>query len=126
MDQQTILMYKEFFQTSRDYIIYLQQIAILLVSAISFLFYKNKDKRNCAFIILISFSFLFSIINMILGLFLYSDLLRIILDFSSKVPDVTKIKTWIYAQFTLDIIILILLIGSIIVLRNSRVINNEK
>jgi hypothetical protein len=120
MDGQTLSwIYPEFFQTNRDYILHLQQICILLISATSIIFYNNKNINNWSFIIAISLSFICGITNLIVGLHLYSNFLGTILDFATKIPDLKQIGCWIKVQFTLDIINLFLIIASVFTIKNN-------
>ncbi len=108
MDTQTAWIYPEFFQASRDYILHLQQIAILLISAISIVLYNNRNTKDLFFIWIIIFSFLCSLGSLIIGLYSYSDLLSKILEFKDGI-DLREITCLINIQFFLDIIALIFL-----------------
>lgn len=111
MDPQTAWIYPEFFQASRDYILHLQQIGILLISAISIVFFKSKNNKNPPFTFVAVLSFLLGVANLILGIYSYSTLLGTILDFSTKIlPDLGKIRCLITIQFSLSIVILVLLL----------------
>lgn len=114
-------IYPEFFQANRDYILHLQQISILLITATSVIFYNNKDSKNRSFLIVISLSFICGVVNLIIGLHLYSNLLGTILDFATKLPNFNQISCWITIQFTLSIINLILLIISVLTIRGNNV-----
>lgn len=121
MDQQVLnWIYPEFFQVNRDYILHLQQIAILLISATSIIFYNNRNIKNWSFMIVIWISFLCGIVNLIVGLHLYSNLLGVILDFATKTPSFNPISCWINIQFSLGIINLILIIISVWTIRKTR------
>ena len=41
MDPQTIWIYTEYLQTSRDYVLHLQQLGVLLITALAIVFYNN-------------------------------------------------------------------------------------
>lgn len=89
MDSQLNWVNSEFLNVSRDYILYLQQIGFLLISAVSIIIFKHLKEERPLFWVLISFAFFFGIISLIIGLFTYSDVLGLILDASRKVPDLT-------------------------------------
>lgn len=122
MDAQLSWVNSEFLNVFRDYILYLQQIGFLLISSVSIIIFKHVQEKKNLFWILICFAFFFGIISLIIGLFTYSEVLGLILDFSRTVPDLTIIKIYIYIQFISEILTFALLIFSIISL--SRV-NNE-
>lgn len=120
MDAHTLSwIYPEFFQASRDYISHLQQIAILLITATSIIYYSNRDTKNWLFLIAIGLSFLCGIVNLIMGLHLYSNLIGTILDFATKTPDLGRIGCWIYMQFTLGVLNLLLIIMSVWTIRKT-------
>lgn len=92
----------EYLQTCRDYATYLNHLSILLITASAIVAYKTRDIYSLTFWIS-ALGFVFGIINLILGLNLYGDLLGIILDFSHSKPDLTKLRPWILWQFWLDL-----------------------
>ena len=110
MDPQTAWVYPEFFQASRDYILYLQQIGILLISAISIVFFKNRSNTSVPFVLMAFISFMLGVLNLILGIYSYSTLLGAILDFSTGAPRLGKIRYLINIQFSLSIAILVSLL----------------
>lgn len=121
MDAQSLAwIYPEFFQANRDYILHLQQISILLITATSIIFYNNRNINNWSFIIAISISFICGIINLIVGLHIYSNLLGIILDFATKPPNFNQISCWINIQFTLGLINLIFIMISVVFIRSKK------
>lgn len=114
MNAQTMWIYTEYFQTSRDYVLHLQQLGVLLITAIAIVFYNNAASKSKLFLFLIGFAFVISIINLIIGLTMYGGLLGLTLDFSLKIPDLTSIKCGIYSQFGLELLILFLLFFAVI------------
>lgn len=96
-------IYPEFFQAAREYFLYLQQLSVLLLTAIAIIFYQNKKAGGIGFYIVATITFLFGIGCLIAGLILYSSYLDAILDFSTK-PSFEKIRCWIMVQFILAII----------------------
>jgi hypothetical protein len=120
MDGQLNWVNSEFLNVFRDYILYLQQIGFLLISAVSVIIFKHLQEKTPQFWVLICFSFFFGLVSLIIGLFTYSNVLGLILDASRKVPDLTSIKLYIYIQFISEFLTLILLILSITPLRRSK------
>ena len=100
-------IYPEFFQAAREYFLYLQQLSVLLITAIAIIFYQNKKVSGIGFYVVTTIAFLFGIGCLIAGLILYSSYLDAILDFSTK-PSFEKIRCWIIVQFILAIMTTIL------------------
>lgn len=113
MDSQLNWIYTEFLNVYRDYILYLQQIGVLLVSSVSIILFNHIKEKKPIFWILIGFAFFFGVISLIIGLFIYSNTLGLILDYSAKTPDLTSLKYFIYVQFFLELITLSLLISTV-------------
>lgn len=107
MDAQTILMYTEFFQTSRDYLIHLQSLMVLLLTACAYMYFKAKNKmiRHG-----VSLAFVLGLLNLMVGLCAFSKLLSTILDLRSnpKAADIMQIGNYIWWQFLIGIVALIL------------------
>lgn len=120
MDGQLNWVNSEFLNVFRDYILYLQQIGFLLISAVSVIIFKHLRVKTPLFWVLICFAFFFGLISLIIGLFTYSNILGLILDASRTVPDLTSTKLFIYIQFIFEFLTLILLILAIIPLRRSK------
>lgn len=120
MDVNTV--WSEFFQANRDYIIHLQQIAILLISAISIIFYNNKEIKKCSFIFVLGAAFVLALGNIIIGFHLYSNLMDTILKFAKKdvVPDLSGISNWVYVQFGLDALIVCFIVTAVWILKEYR------
>lgn len=119
-DSQELWVYTEFLNVYRDYVLYLQQMGILLITAISVIFFKNRKKQNCSFYLIIYTAFLLAIVNLFVGLWVYSDILGLILDASHKMPDLTSLKTGVYWQFGLEIISLIIFVASIFLIKEDK------
>ena len=99
------MIYSEYFQASREQILYLQQIAVLIISAISIIYYNNRDIKKGRFVFLIMLAFLFSFTSLLIGFQLYSNLLVNIIDFITTTPNLTKGNSVYYnAIFYLDIV----------------------
>ena len=69
MDPQTTWIYSEFLNVYKDYTFYLQQIAILLISAISIILFQNLKEEKAIFWVPICFAFFFGIVCLVYGLF---------------------------------------------------------
>jgi|GEM_PF-4713640 len=106
MDAKTILMYTEFFQTNRDYLLHLQNLTILLLMANAYLFYKLKIKKSLAGFFLVAF-FIINIINIIVGLGAYSEQLSTILALRNGSADLMDINPYIYWKFGINAFVLV-------------------
>jgi hypothetical protein len=105
----------------------LQQIAILLISAISIIFYNNKEIKKCSFILVSGAAFVLALGNIIIGFHLYSNLMDTILKFAKKdvVPDLSGISNWVYVQFSLDALIVCFIVAAVWILKEYREDKNE-
>lgn len=92
-------IYPEFFQATRDYLSHLQQLAVLLITAIGIIFYTNKNPSR-KFLVLAIVAFILGVLTLISGLLLYSNFLTSILNFI-KNPSFQEIRCWINIQFIL-------------------------
>ncbi|MFO9238270.1 hypothetical protein SC979_09215 [Legionella pneumophila serogroup 1] len=119
VDPQELWVYTEFLNVYRDYVLYLQQMGILLITAISIVFFKNNKSQACSFYLTIYTAFLLAIVNLFAGLWIYSNVLGLILDASLKLPDLTSLKCGVYWQFGLELISLIAFVGSIILIKKE-------
>lgn len=101
-----IVWLQEYLNTSRDYIIHLQQITLLLATASALLIYFSK--KICWWTL--GVAFFLSVINSIVGFYLYAHLLEIILEFkNNNSPDITSIRCFVNIQFWLNIVVLVLI-----------------
>lgn len=119
VDSQELWIYTEFLNVYRDYVLYLQQMGILLITAISIVFFKNCKEQTCPFYLTIYTAFLLAIVNLFAGLWLYSNILGLILDVSLKLPDLTSLKYGVYWQFGLELTSLIVFVGSIFLIKKE-------
>ncbi|WED43385.1 hypothetical protein [Legionella cardiaca] len=119
-DPQELWIYTEFLNVYRDYVLYLQQMGILLITAISVIFFKNRKNQNCPFYLTIYTAFLLAIVNLFVGLCVYSNILGLILDASQKLPDLTSLKFGVYWQFGLEITSLIVFVVSIFFIKKEK------
>ncbi|CZG73307.1 hypothetical protein [Legionella pneumophila] len=118
-DSQELWIYTEFLNVYRDYVLYLQQMGILLITAISVIFFKNRKNQNTPFYLTIYTAFLLAIVNLFVGLCIYSNILGLILDVSQKLPDLTSLKFGVYWQFGLEIASLIVFVVSIFFIKKE-------
>ena len=102
-DSHELWIYTEFLNVYRDYALYLQQLGILLLTSIAFIFVRNFRNQSCLFYLSIYTAFLLAIINLFVGLYIYSTMLGLILDSSHKMPDLTSLKIGVYWQFWLEL-----------------------
>jgi len=114
MDENIILMYTEFFQTSRDYLLHLQSITVLLLTACVYLYFKcTTNYVRWA----ISVAFVACTANLVIGLCAFSKLLSTILDLRSNPGsvDITQIGSYIWWQFFIGVVVLILILFSTVI-----------
>lgn len=95
-------VYPEFFQAAREYLLYLQQLSVLLITAVAIIFYTNKNPSRIFSILAIT-TFISGILTLISGLLLYSSFLSSILNFL-KNPSFQEIRCWINIQFILALV----------------------
>jgi hypothetical protein len=95
-------IYPAFFQATRDYLLYLQQLSVLLITATGILFYANKNPSR-TFTVLAIVTFISGVLTLISGLLLYSSFLNSILNFIKK-PSFQEIRCWINTQFILALV----------------------
>lgn len=118
-DSQELWIYTEFLNVYRDYVLYLQQMGILLITAIAVIFFKNRKNQDTSFYLTIYTAFLLAIVNLFVGLCIYSNILGLILDVSQKLPDLTSLKFGVYWQFGLEIASLIVFVVSIFFIKKE-------
>lgn len=95
-------IYPEFFQATRDYLSHLQQLSVLLITAIGIVFYTNKNPSRIFFVLTIV-AFILGVLTLISGLLLYNSFLTSILNFIKK-PSFQEIRCWINFQFILALV----------------------
>lgn len=105
MKPEEILMYNQYFQTMRDYLVHIQSLILLLLTACAFIYLRSQTKHIKY---LSGFTFLIGVINLVIGLFAYSNLLSTILDLrlSPSKADLMAIGCYVWAQFIIGLIIL--------------------
>jgi hypothetical protein len=99
-------MYSEFLQTNRDYLLHLQNLTILLLTANAYLFYKLRSKKSITGCLLISI-FIINVINIMIGLEAYSEQLSTILALRVDSADLMSINPYIYWKFGVNVLTLV-------------------
>lgn len=112
-------VYTEFLNVYRDYVLHLQQLGIILLTAIAVIFIRNFRNQSCSFYLSIYTAFLLAVINLFAGLYIYSSMLGLILDATIKLPDLITLKTGVYLQFSLEITAFIALVVSVLFLKKN-------
>ncbi|OAI47737.1 hypothetical protein AYO45_01415 [Gammaproteobacteria bacterium SCGC AG-212-F23] len=100
-----ILMYNQYFQTMRDYLVHIQSLILLLVTACAYIFFKSQTKPIKY---LSGVMFLVGVINLVIGFVAYSNLLSTILDLrlSPSKADLMAIGCYVWVQFIIGLIVL--------------------
>lgn len=132
MIDSTLPMFSEFLSISTQYIIYLQQFPVLLITAITIIYYKNKDNSSMYFNASLFISLFLTLINLVIGCFMFSEILESIYqiinhaelesqmsEFKEIIKSDTKLWELIYWQIGFSIFSLILIILSVISLRKE-------
>lgn len=105
------LIYTEYFQTFREYIMMLQNFAVILISAASILIYKfTKNKIVLKFVLLIVIALETG--SIITGLYAYKFILEELLKAKISFDSINPLKVGCYmnSQFWLNIAALILIV----------------
>jgi hypothetical protein len=109
MSQDQILMYTEYFQTMRDYLVHLQSLTLLLLTACSYMYLKSQTRQAK---IASGIAFFIGVVSLIVGLTAFNKVLNIILDLKVNPvkADLMQIGCYVWTQFILGLITLVVLI----------------
>jgi len=119
-NSQELWVYTEFLNVYRDYVLYLQQMGILLITVISIIYFKNRKNQSLAFYLTIYTAFILAIVNLFVGLCIYSNILGLVLDALQKLPDLTSLKFGVYWQFGLEVTSLIIFVVSTFFIKEGK------
>ncbi len=105
MAPEEILMYDQYFQTMRDYLLHIQNLTLLLVTACAFMCLRSQTQHIKY---LSGFTFLIGVISLVIGLFAYSSLLSTILDLrlNPSKADLMATGCYVWVQFIIGLIVL--------------------
>lgn len=109
MNHQEILMYNEYFQTMRDYLLHIQNLLLLLITACVYMFLKSSNKKIK---LIAGITGCVGLINLIIGLSAYSKLLKTILAVrtSPSDADLMAIGCYVWTQSIIGFLMLLFII----------------
>lgn len=109
MNSQEILMYNEYFQTMRDYLMHIQNLLLLLVTACVYIFFKASNKKIKW---IATITGVIGIINLTIGLSAFSKLLKTILVVRTNPSDadLMSIGCYVWTQSIIGFLMLLSLI----------------
>ena len=113
LNPQEILMYNEYFQTMRDYLLHIQNLLLLLVTACVYIYFKSSTKKIKW---IASITGVIGLINLIIGLSAFSKLLKTILAVRTNPSDadLMAIGCYVWTQSIIGFLMLICLIYCVI------------